>query len=52
MDAAEPAFAGAARQADARAKAGERRPLVGAPIAVKDDCDVAGDTTAFGGGAA
>ena len=37
-----------ADQADARAEAGETRPLLGVPIAVKDDCDVAGDITAFG----
>ena len=37
-----------ADQADARAKAGDRRPLLGVPIAIKDDCDVAGASTAFG----
>ena len=52
MDAADVIFAGAARQADARAKAAETRPLLGVPIAVKDDCDVAGDITAVGSGAA
>jgi amidase len=37
-----------ADQADARAKAGDTRPLLGVPIAIKDDCDVAGEVTAFG----
>jgi amidase len=37
-----------ADQADARARAGEERPLLGVPIAIKDDCDVAGESTAFG----
>src|ERR687895_1487731 len=37
-----------ANQADARARAGDRRPLLGVPIAIKDDCDVAGEATAFG----
>jgi amidase len=37
-----------ADQADARAKAGERRPLLGVPMAIKDDIDVAGEATAFG----
>ena len=37
-----------ADQADGRAKAGDRRPLLGVPIAVKDDMDVAGEVTAFG----
>jgi amidase len=37
-----------ADQADARAKAGERRSLLGVPIAIKDDTDVAGEATAFG----
>ena len=40
-----------ADQADARAKAGDTRPLLGAPIAIKDDCDVAGEITAFGSSA-
>ena len=37
-----------ADQADARAKAGDKRPLLGVPIAIKDDMDVAGEATAFG----
>jgi amidase len=37
-----------ADQADARRRAGEERPLLGVPIAIKDDCDVAGEVTAFG----
>jgi amidase len=37
-----------ADQADGRAKAGDTRPLLGVPIAIKDDMDVAGETTAFG----
>ncbi len=37
-----------AGQADGRAGAGDRRPLLGVPFAVKDDCDVAGEATAFG----
>jgi amidase len=40
-----------AGQADARAKAGDTRPLLGVPIAIKDDCDVAGEVTAFGSSA-
>jgi amidase len=35
-------------QADARAKGGDERPLLGVPIAIKDDLDVAGEATAFG----
>ncbi|WP_078988522.1 amidase [Streptomyces sp. WM6372] len=34
--------------ADRRLAAGERLPLLGVPIAVKDDMDVAGEPTAFG----
>jgi amidase len=37
-----------ADQADSRRRAGERRPLLGVPVAVKDDMDVAGETTNFG----
>jgi amidase len=37
-----------ADQADARLKAGEERPMLGVPIAVKDNHDVAGDVTAHG----
>jgi amidase len=37
-----------AEQADARRDAQQRRPLLGVPIAVKDDIDVAGELTAFG----
>ncbi len=37
-----------ADQADARRGAGDERPLLGVPIAVKDDVDVAGELTSFG----
>jgi amidase len=40
-----------ADQADARRGAGGRRPLLGVPIAVKDDIDVAGEVTALGSNA-
>ncbi len=37
-----------ADQADARRKAGDRRPLLGVPVAVKDEFDVAGELTTCG----
>jgi amidase len=37
-----------ADQADARRGAGGERPLLGVPIAVKDDIDIAGEVTALG----
>jgi amidase len=37
-----------AEEADRRLAAGERLPLLGVPIAVKDDTDLAGEPTAFG----
>ncbi|GAB1515505.1 amidase [Actinophytocola sp. KF-1] len=37
-----------AKDADRRLAAGERLPLLGVPVAVKDDMDVAGEPTAFG----
>jgi len=37
-----------AEEADRRVAAGERRPLLGVPVAVKDDTDLAGETTPFG----
>jgi amidase len=37
-----------AAEADRRLTAGERLPLLGVPIAVKDDVDLAGHATAFG----
>lgn len=40
-----------AEQADARRGAGAERPLLGVPIAVKDDIDVAGEVTAMGSNA-
>jgi amidase len=40
-----------ADQADARREAGDRRPLLGVPIAVKDEFDVAGEDTCVGSNA-
>ena len=40
-----------ARAAQARLDAGERLPLLGVPIAIKDDTDVAGELTTFGSSA-
>ncbi len=37
-----------AQQADARRAAGEERPLLGVPIAVKEDMDLAGERTTLG----
>jgi amidase len=47
---AERALAEAA-QADGRRGSGDRRPLLGVPIAIKDDTDVAGEVTARGSNA-
>ncbi len=48
-------LAGTARQeaaaAQARLAAGERLPLLGVPIAIKDDVDVAGEVTTYGSAA-
>ena len=37
-----------AQEADRRLAADERLPLLGVPVAIKDDMDLAGETTAFG----
>lgn len=37
-----------AEDADARLAAGERAPLLGVPVAIKDDVDLAGEETRFG----
>ncbi|HWA53728.1 MAG TPA: amidase family protein, partial [Solirubrobacterales bacterium] len=40
----------AADEADRRLQAGERAPLLGVPVAIKDDVDLGGHTTPFGCG--
>ena len=40
-----------AAQADGRRGGGDRRPLLGVPVAIKDDTDVAGEVTARGSNA-
>ena len=37
-----------AQEADRRLAAGERRPLLGVPVAIKDDVDLAGEESRFG----
>src|SRR4051795_6416817 len=39
---------GEADQADARRRAGNERPLLGVPVAIKDDVDIGGEVTAKG----
>jgi amidase len=41
-----------ADQADGRRRAAERRPLLGVPVAIKDDIDIAGEVTGLGTDAA
>jgi amidase len=48
---AEPALA-AADRADARLRGGDDSPLLGVPVAIKDDVDLAGHSTPFGCGGA
>ena len=40
-----------AKQADARVRAGDSRPLLGVPVAVKDEIDIGGEITSHGTGA-
>jgi amidase len=40
-----------AEQADARVRAGERRPLLGVPVAIKDEIDIGAEVTSYGTGA-
>lgn len=42
------AAAAEAKQCDRRLAAGESAPLLGVPVAIKDDIDLSGETTAFG----
>jgi amidase len=37
-----------AEQAEARLKGGDQRPLLGVPVAIKDEVDLAGDVTTYG----
>jgi amidase len=37
-----------AEQAEARLKGGDERPLLGVPVAIKDEVDIAGDVTTYG----
>ncbi len=37
-----------AEQAEARLRGGDRRPLLGVPVAIKDEVDLAGDLTTYG----
>ena len=37
-----------AEQAEARLRGGEERPLLGVPVAIKDEVDVSGDVTTYG----